>query len=241
MKKVSNISKQGFPLTKELLTRLIISNFFKKVPALIIQEFMGWDEVYKSPYSNSFYSKRKTWDHTHHETIRFSDHWNFQTHGNTHCKTDLPINQNTWAKGIYDETLEVFKIVQLYPAVSLPYNEFRQKIIAERKEYYATSEEATKVKAFGKHLHDQIDQGTVKIFTSEYKEGVVIQQWKMHSTPAFIKILNPENGESLKLDKKLCKRFLEYKEPFKVSIADEIINGEDLINNLTLKYQYNEQ
>lgn len=43
----------------------------------------------KSPYSDSFYTKGEiTWGNKPEGSLRLSDHWNFESEGETHCKLD---------------------------------------------------------------------------------------------------------------------------------------------------------
>lgn len=51
--------------------------------------------THSSPYnrteSGSYYNTAdKSWDYTPDGSIRVSDHWNFPSRGNIHCKTDVP-------------------------------------------------------------------------------------------------------------------------------------------------------
>ena len=48
------------------------------LPEKAVDEILTWDEVSKSPYSNSFYnSKDIDWDYKPVNSLRISDHWNF--------------------------------------------------------------------------------------------------------------------------------------------------------------------
>ena len=43
----------------------------------------------QSPYSESFYTEGEiTWDSKPEGSLRLSDHWNFESEGETHCKLD---------------------------------------------------------------------------------------------------------------------------------------------------------
>lgn len=58
-----------------------------------------WDQ---SPYSLSFYNSSDiSWNHKPENSLRLSDHWNFVTFGETHCKTDDPSLKHGWALGKY--------------------------------------------------------------------------------------------------------------------------------------------
>lgn len=50
----------------------------------------NWNIISKSPYSNSFYNTDDiTWDYKPEGSLRLSDHWNFYTNGEQHCKLNI--------------------------------------------------------------------------------------------------------------------------------------------------------
>lgn len=68
------------------------------LPPGIIEKMKVWDEILKSPYSNSFYSTSQTsWNHKPEGSFRVSNHWNFYSRRDSkiHCKTVEPI-ENDW-------------------------------------------------------------------------------------------------------------------------------------------------
>lgn len=95
------------------------SDTLKSMPSQFIKEIILWNEVYLSPYKNSwsFYNKPKTKDITIPETKRLSDHWNFiDKVGKAHCITDIDVNNNShWSLGVYNEHLKLYEIVKTYP------------------------------------------------------------------------------------------------------------------------------
>ena len=103
------------PLTKlEVYSAL---GDWKQVPFPVLREIVTLEYIHKSPCSLSFYNKRKDWGHTEHQTIRYSNHWNFKssrTGQKIHSKTDIPIYQDVWAKGIYDFPTDTFTILEIY-------------------------------------------------------------------------------------------------------------------------------
>ena len=65
----------------------------------------------KSPYSNSFYNSTDIdWNSKPENSLRVSDHWNFQTGDEMHCVTDDPTFKKGWAVGQYKNgTYEIIK------------------------------------------------------------------------------------------------------------------------------------
>ena len=103
------------PLTKLEVYQSI--GDWKDVPFQILEEIILLDYIHKSPCSLSFYNKQKDWGFTENETIRYSNHWNFKsarTGNKIHSKTNIPIYQDTWAKGIYDFSTDTFTILKTY-------------------------------------------------------------------------------------------------------------------------------
>lgn len=57
------------------------------VPKTVVDEISLWKTINKSPYSNSFYNAINIgWNYKPEGSLRISDHWNFQSKGETHCK-----------------------------------------------------------------------------------------------------------------------------------------------------------
>jgi hypothetical protein len=80
--------------------------------------------LFKSPYSNSFYSNgKKTWNYTEIGTIRISDHWNFLSQNKIHCKTSSDVCKNHWSICIYNDKKGMYDVL-----LSVPFsNEIREK------------------------------------------------------------------------------------------------------------------
>lgn len=71
--------------------------------------------ISKSPYSYSFYdTTEKTWGYTPEGSMRFSDHWNFVSRGETHCVTNVPITKDfavcIWQNDVYNVLLQFNKL-----------------------------------------------------------------------------------------------------------------------------------
>lgn len=76
--------------------------------------------VSASPYnryaSGSFYSKEgKSWDYTPEDCIRVSDHWNFYSKGQIHCKTDVEDAKliGKWVVARYNTTLDLYNVISI--------------------------------------------------------------------------------------------------------------------------------
>lgn len=71
-----------------------ISNFIKAISHYydnesVLEEIYKFDTINKSPYSDSYYnSDNVEWDSKPEGSLRLSDHWNFESQGEIHCKLD---------------------------------------------------------------------------------------------------------------------------------------------------------
>lgn len=79
----------------------------------IINELSKWKDIYKSPFSNSFYDKEVDWDFKPDKVKRISDHWNFESHGTIHCKTNYELENGNYHLGIYNSNEQCFEIEEL--------------------------------------------------------------------------------------------------------------------------------
>lgn len=53
----------------------------------ILNLLNSWEDISFSPYSHSCYnSKNIDWDYKPENSLRLSDHWNFESNGEIHCK-----------------------------------------------------------------------------------------------------------------------------------------------------------
>ena len=70
-----------------------------EAPAEVFEEMKEWIVVNKSPYSASFYNTYGIdWNYKPEGSLRISDHWNFESQGETHCKLDTT---NEYLSGIW--------------------------------------------------------------------------------------------------------------------------------------------
>lgn len=86
-----SIKPEGKIITKEDL-----NNY--EIPSKIKEMMMNWDIIYKSPYSNSFYSSTDiSWTHKPDGSYRVANHWNFVTSKGPkkHCVTDIKVQNTT--------------------------------------------------------------------------------------------------------------------------------------------------
>jgi hypothetical protein len=89
---------------------------YRQMPHIFIKEVEGWEEVYKSPFSYSFYNMAgKSWDETPAGICRISDHWNFESHGKIHGKTDRTVPKGYWALGHYCPLKQYYQLRQIRP------------------------------------------------------------------------------------------------------------------------------
>ncbi|MCL2309244.1 MAG: hypothetical protein FWC42_03065 [Proteobacteria bacterium] len=71
--------------------------FPPSMPQEIRDEILKWRVVSKSPYSESFYDiTNKSWDNDPDEFLRVADHWNFESGGRIHAKTDVDVTPGNW-------------------------------------------------------------------------------------------------------------------------------------------------
>lgn len=114
------------PLTKKEIKNAL--GDWKLVPAKVVLEIVEFETLYKSPYSLSFYSKRKYWNYTEPDTIRLSNHWNFisrHTGEKVHCKTNIEIPDNTWIKAKYDDKNVIFVVEEIYENIYFTKTEYQ--------------------------------------------------------------------------------------------------------------------
>jgi len=103
------------PLTKRELYSTL--DDCRKVPIKVLEDVANLDYLHKSPCSLSFYSRKKDWNYTEPETLRFSDHWNYKsnyTGDKIHSKTNISVPNNTWVKAIYDVETDIFIVQEIY-------------------------------------------------------------------------------------------------------------------------------
>ena len=179
------------------LTRFLLSpSLYDKIPVGAIDDILKIGKVYKSPYGLSFYSKRKEWDHTEHETIRISDHWNFYTRDNVHCPS-LPYLETAWAMGVYDDADKVFKITKMYkPADAGEIVKYREALLNLHRDFKRTSVDLMVDKInYAKHIGNLVRDGKVKCYLSNMVYVVV----KINNRE--ITIVENDEKQKLSIDK----------------------------------------
>lgn len=93
-------------------------------PQEIVDHMLTWEVIYKSPYSNSLYSSTDiSWSHKPDQSFRVSDHWNFKSMDEIHCKTDKKVtNRATITLGQYHTKEGRYKVL-----INTPTYEWREK------------------------------------------------------------------------------------------------------------------
>ena len=105
------------------------------IPQSILEMMKKWPIIYKSPYSNSFYSSDQiTWSGKPDKSYRVSDHWNFVTRNGPkiHCVTTDPVKDQTHCSiGQYDTKTGKYEILisELKPSVVGKKEIFQKKLI----------------------------------------------------------------------------------------------------------------
>lgn len=93
--KFGKINFEGFYKDEQLVKTLLI-------------ETKDWDEISFSPYSMSIYNSRNIdWGYKPEGSLRISDHWNFESQGEIHCRIENEEKNNhlmmcEYKNGIYN-------------------------------------------------------------------------------------------------------------------------------------------
>lgn len=73
------------------------------LPHELQSEIKSWPFRSKSPYSDSFYNAPdKGWSNTAEGSLRIADHWNFESQGEIHARTDTDVPHGHWAMARYE-------------------------------------------------------------------------------------------------------------------------------------------
>ena len=84
------------------------------IPLTAIEEMQSWEVLRRSPYGDSFYSAEGiTWGYKPHGSLRVSDHWNFGSGGEIHCRTECG-HKSGWALGVYCADIGAYRIVRKF-------------------------------------------------------------------------------------------------------------------------------
>ncbi len=97
---------------KEKIMKDIRSN--SGVPSKVADEISKFNVINKSPYSNSFYNTAYIdWGYKAPNSIRISDHWNFTSRGEQHCRLE-GVKEYTegWKMAQYNEKTKSYKILK---------------------------------------------------------------------------------------------------------------------------------
>lgn len=118
----------------------------KPFPAELLLEISHWNEIRKSPFSDSFYNATVGWDYKPDGSLRISDHWNFTSRGKLHCQTTTEIKNNLWALARFDASVGKYHILKTFeiPKTSLK-NTYTYKILSFEIQYQKAIESAKNV------------------------------------------------------------------------------------------------
>lgn len=177
----------GKIISKDDLHNYDITDGIKKM-------MMNWDIIYKSPYSNSFYSSTDIfWGSKPDGSYRVSDHWNFSTRGKKHCltKQKCPITSHL-SIGKYDGKSKKYDIL-----LSEPTKAYVEHIkgLSDRKDKL-TDPVLIEIK---KKFKKSILHGDVYV-TIEFRNNSIISGLVTKYTGPSIKVIEPSTGEVLFLD-----------------------------------------
>lgn len=188
-------------VSKDTLNGWLTSNALHKMPVEALREILTWDKIYKSPHSLSFYNKPKDWNKTEPDTLRISDHWNFESRMRIHCKTKQSgITQDQWALGKYDITDGKFDILEMYDLPKYDkekYNNLLDELKISRKDYF-NKNFGYDIVEFGKELVSKIKDGKVSFINDDYNAKII--KFKMGSMMSSSrKIIIEVDGEEVTL------------------------------------------
>jgi hypothetical protein len=182
------------------------------IPDSIIEHMKGWDIIYKSPYSKSFYSSSDiSWTNKPDGSFRVSDHWNFTTNRSEriHCKTTEPVKNNThYSIGQYDESIDKYVILisemtegevdriknkeQLLKHLKDPETIYKKKLF---KEKVLAGEITTEFQVGDEIISGQVDKYTGNdMRVKDNSDKVIFTSNKFN--PKWIKIYN-KSGEEI--------------------------------------------
>lgn len=93
------------------LWKTLKKDFKDEIIKKIFEIVKEWEILTTSPYSTSLYNKDNiTWGSKPENSLRISDHWNFITHGQKHCKMENESKNNHLMLCIYQNG--IYKIIE---------------------------------------------------------------------------------------------------------------------------------
>lgn len=138
----------------KIITPEELDNF--DIPDKIKEMMKEWSVIYKSPFSNSFYSDTNiSYTFKPDKSFRVSDHWNFKTSHDSslHCRTKTPVINNSYISlGQLDNKSRQYEIL-----ASLPSNTFikKQEIGKKKIEYMRDPEILLQKKEFKNRIKNK--------------------------------------------------------------------------------------
>lgn len=88
-KQVNEYLSKGFPNDSEKYSLYISlkENIKSNIVDSIFEIVKDWEVLNKSPYSKSYYNSNDIeWDYKPEGSLRISNHWNFESQGQLHCR-----------------------------------------------------------------------------------------------------------------------------------------------------------
>ena len=141
------------------------------IPDSIKNEMLKWNIIFKSPFSNSFYSSDDiSWSHKPHNSYRVSDHWNFTTNRSdkVHCKTTEPVkNTSHISLGKFDGKIGKYEML----LSEISFNQLNKIRNKEEREKYLKDPEIIKMK---KKFKEDVNSGDIFI-EIKLKDGINIR------------------------------------------------------------------
>lgn len=131
---------------------------------------LSWDGFYSSPFSQTIYSKKKSWGYTQPGTLRLSDHWNFVSRDKIHCVTKTEVMCDTHVSlGRFDEDDGKYEIIL---SIEKPNsNKNRVDVNAYLTDWFKNSEYTQKSIEKGRELKTRILEKQIYAEVQLFLEG----------------------------------------------------------------------
>ena len=194
------------------------------IPDDIKNMMKNWDIIYKSPFSDSFYSSKDiSWKNKPNNSYRVSDHWNFRSKrdDNIHCPTDKKTPNTTHISiGRYDGRNHIYHIIKTEPTKNHLQMLDKKRI---REEILKNSDEIEK----RRQLKRKIEKREIAIYfeyigdkdSKNWSGTGLVSKWNGYS----LKIENPDGDEIYNNDS-IRNNFIK-----KIKLWD--INTDEIVEN----------
>lgn len=97
------------------MAKVHLDQFPWHMPLTAREIIANWSSKTKSPHSHSYYDQNESeigWDRKPIGSLRISDHWNFHTRGDVHCRTTSKVMKDRWYMGRWNG--EAYEIVETF-------------------------------------------------------------------------------------------------------------------------------